>query len=210
MIGWFGALTVGLALIGTLAAAWGPTSAAGRVDQTGQAGNLRDRAKGAVTTAALVKQSAELTGLEPRAVVEALRGGQSLAQIAAANGSSGQAVVDGVVAKARKLLDRAVANGRMTQAEADAKLAELTTKAGELVNDTALGEKIDKGRDKLVTAALVPATADITGLEAREIRQRLVSGESLATIISSAGKTTDEVLDKAVEQFRAAAAEALK
>ena len=198
MIGWFGALTVGLALIGTLAAAWGPTSAAGRVDQTGQAGNLRDRAKGAVTTAALVKQSAELTGLEPRAVVEA------------ANGSSGQAVVDGVVAKARKLLDRAVANGRMTQAEADAELAELTTKAGELVNDTALGEKIDKGRDKLVTAALVPATADITGLEAREIRQRLVSGESLATIISSAGKTTDEVLDKAVEQFRAAAAEALK
>lgn len=89
---------------------------------------------------ALIRTTSALTGESVPAVRAALRDGQSLAQFAAANGSSGDAVVQDVVDRARERLARAVENGRISQQLADALLAELTTKATEIVNDTGLGD----------------------------------------------------------------------
>ncbi|MCG8350283.1 MAG: hypothetical protein MI924_21165 [Chloroflexales bacterium] len=162
---------------------------------------------------ALIRTTAELTGLEPSAVMEELRNGESLAQIAAANGQSGEAVVQAVVDKATERLDRLVANGRITQEEADQMIARLTEQANTLVNDTELGQNIEQRRDRyqnrIVQGALVQSTSELTGLSKAEIMERLRDGESLTEIAAAEGQSGAAVVDAAVENFRTAAEEAI-
>lgn len=77
---------------------------------------------------------AELFGLEPDALRDLLQDGQSLADVAAAQGVDVQTVIDTFVNAAKEHLDEAVTNGRLTQEEADAKLVEITERITEMVN----------------------------------------------------------------------------
>jgi polyhydroxyalkanoate synthesis regulator phasin len=77
---------------------------------------------------------AELFGLERDELRDLLRDGLSLADIATAQGVDVQAVIDTLVNATKEHLDEAVANGRLTQEEADAKLADLTERITEMVN----------------------------------------------------------------------------
>jgi polyhydroxyalkanoate synthesis regulator phasin len=77
---------------------------------------------------------ADLFGLERDELRDLLRDGQSLADIATAQGVDVQAVIDTIVNATKEHLDEAVANGRLTQEEADAKLADLTERITEMVN----------------------------------------------------------------------------
>ena len=85
-------------------------------------------------TMRLVLQAANVIGVEPQAVAEALRGGTSIADFAAATGVSEAALIDGILAEISTRLDEAVANGRLTAEEADAKLSDLATRLSEAVN----------------------------------------------------------------------------
>jgi hypothetical protein len=64
----------------------------------------------------------------------ALQDGQSLAEVAQANGVDVQTVIDAFVADLKTHLDTRVASGAMTQAEADEKLAEATERITAMVN----------------------------------------------------------------------------
>jgi hypothetical protein len=77
---------------------------------------------------------AELFGLEGDELRDLLRDGQSLADIATAQGVEVQTVIDTLVNATKEHLDEAVTNGRLTQEEADAKLAEITERITEMVN----------------------------------------------------------------------------
>lgn len=77
---------------------------------------------------------AELFGLEGDELRDLMRDGQSLADIATAQGVDVQAVIDTIVNATKEHFDEAVANGRLTQEEADTKLAELTERITEMVN----------------------------------------------------------------------------
>ena len=77
---------------------------------------------------------AELFGLERDELRDLLRDGQSLADIATAEGVEVQTVIDTLVNATKEHLDEAVTNGRITQEEADAKLAEITERITEMVN----------------------------------------------------------------------------
>ena len=77
---------------------------------------------------------AELFGLERDELRDLLRDGQSLADIATAEGVDVQTVIDTLVNATKEHLDEAVANGRLAQDEADAKLAEITERITEMVN----------------------------------------------------------------------------
>jgi len=69
--------------------------------------------------------AAEVIGISEDELRTALEGGQSLAQVAEANDIERQALVDGLVAAASDHLDEEVAEGDLTQAEADERKAEL-------------------------------------------------------------------------------------
>jgi polyhydroxyalkanoate synthesis regulator phasin len=77
---------------------------------------------------------ADLFGLEPGALRDLLRDGQSLADVATAQGVDVQTVIDTLVNASKEHLDEAVADGRITQEEADAKLVEQTERITEMVN----------------------------------------------------------------------------
>jgi len=66
----------------------------------------------------------------------ALSGGQTLAQLAESKGQTAQDLIDVLVAEVKSHLDEEVAAGEHTQEEADAKLAEATTRITDFVNNT--------------------------------------------------------------------------
>lgn len=75
---------------------------------------------------------AEALGMEPNALVEALHSGQTLAQIAEAQGVELQAVTDAMLAAAEGHVAELVAAGTLTQEQADEHLAYLQEHLAEM------------------------------------------------------------------------------
>ena len=67
-------------------------------------------------------------------LVAQLRSGQTLAQLAQAHNTTEQAVTGAALAAAKTQLDQAVANGTLTQAQADAVYARLQQQGSQLLN----------------------------------------------------------------------------
>ena len=65
----------------------------------------------------------------------ALEGGQTIAEVAAEKGVDVQTVIDAMVAEAKTHLDEEVAAGEHTQEEADQKLADVTERITDSVNN---------------------------------------------------------------------------
>ncbi len=84
-------------------------------------------------------------GMTEAEVRDAISNGQTLAQLAEAKGSSAQALIDAILAEHKAHLDDEVATGEHTQAEADAKLAEATTRVTDFVNNTAAPQMMGPG-----------------------------------------------------------------
>ncbi|WP_322494271.1 hypothetical protein [Chloroflexus sp.] len=172
------------------------------------------RGAGAVTIGQLIKALQNLTGLDAATIRAELQNGRSLAQIAAAHGSSGDALVKAVVDAAKTRLDQAVSKGRMTQAEADQMLATIRERATTLVNDTTVGaqlaDRAAKAAERSTLGWLIQAAADQTGLDVATIRSRLRNGETLRAIVTSAGGDPQKVIDAAVNAFRQAATAAMQ
>jgi hypothetical protein len=74
-----------------------------------------------------------ITAEEVRAGIE---GGQTIAELAVANGKTAQDVIDVLIEEATTRINQAVTDGKITQAEADTKLADVTTRVTEFVNNT--------------------------------------------------------------------------
>ena len=87
-----------------------------------------------------LEAAATAIGIEEDALREALQNDQTIAQVAQANGVDPQAVVDALVADVSARIDQKVADGELTQAEADEKKAELPERMTALVN----GEKPER------------------------------------------------------------------
>lgn len=77
-----------------------------------------------------------ITAEEVRAGIES---GKTIAELASDNGTTAQAVIDALVADATTHINQAVTDGKLTQEEADTKLAELATRIADFVNTTPQG-----------------------------------------------------------------------
>ncbi|OGO50974.1 MAG: hypothetical protein A2148_03045 [Chloroflexi bacterium RBG_16_68_14] len=84
----------------------------------------------------VVRQVAEFLGLEPQEVFEALKSGQSLAQIADAQGSSADKLKAFLLSELEQYLAQAVEKGRITQEQADQKLEDSTARLDDLIDST--------------------------------------------------------------------------
>lgn len=74
-----------------------------------------------------------------------LEAGKSVAAVAEANGVSEQAVIDAIIAEAKAHFAEEVAAGEHTQAEVDAKLADLETRVKTMVETEGLPERGGRG-----------------------------------------------------------------
>jgi len=111
---------------------------------------------------------AEVLNLSAEDLQTALRDGQTLAQVAEAQGVDVQSVIDTMVADANARIDEAVANGRIDETEAEAKKAEvverITTKVNEgRQHDGPRGRRGPGGPDGQGEAPDAPAEEDAEG-----------------------------------------------
>lgn len=72
--------------------------------------------------------AASTIGVSEADLLTALRSGRSIADVAQSKGVSDQKVIDALVADAKSHIEANVISGRLTRAQADAKLAELATR----------------------------------------------------------------------------------
>jgi len=83
---------------------------------------------------AMLEAAAQALGITADELQTELRNGQTLAQLAQANNTTEQAVIDAALAAAKAQLDQAVAAGTITQAQADAAYAGLEAKGANLLS----------------------------------------------------------------------------
>jgi hypothetical protein len=76
-------------------------------------------------------------GITNDEVRTALQGGQTIADLAVSKGKTAQDVIDAIVAEATTRINAAVTAGDITQAEADKRLADITQRATDFVNNAA-------------------------------------------------------------------------
>lgn len=87
-------------------------------------GEFQSRAQQAVVSLAVLRLAAEKTDLTVREITQEIRSGKSLAEVLTANNVDVDTFIGTVVEIAKTRLDQAITNGRLTQADADARLAE--------------------------------------------------------------------------------------
>ena len=84
----------------------------------------------------LVDITAQVTGLKVEDVAKELQTGKTFADVAKANGKTAADLVNAFLADRKAVLDKAVADGRLTQTVADTLLATMKTNVEQHVNST--------------------------------------------------------------------------
>lgn len=88
---------------------------------------------------AMLNAAAGALNLSADELVTRLRNGETLAAIAQAQGTNEQAVIDAALAAAKTWLDQAVANGTLTQAQADAIYTRLQARGAQILTHPGRG-----------------------------------------------------------------------
>ncbi len=139
---------------------------------------------------------AELTGLDVPEIIEQLEAGSTIAEVAAANGSSGDAVVAALVEALSERLAEGVADERLTQEEADEKLAEATLRFQEAVNGEYQGPReFGRGFRGGNRGAQVEAIAEVLGLTVDDLSAAKADGQSLGDLAEQQGVAIDDLVD---------------
>jgi len=94
----------------------------------------------------IINAASDELGLGKRDLVEQLRGGNTIAGLAAENGVSTDAIIDTVVAGASKGLSKAVENGAITQGKADERLAMIEEKVTEAMDKAWFANRGERGQ----------------------------------------------------------------
>jgi len=148
----------------------------------------------------IVRQTVEdMTDLTWTDVLAALRDGQTLSEVLEANGADPQAVRDAVKAEATAQIERAVADGTITQTRADALLAQLDTALDRAFNSTLPmwpAPIRDRIQDTLENT-LVGVIADQAGLETTELLREVLMPPTLGEVIESYGLDAEAVIAEA-------------
>ncbi|NNF11380.1 MAG: hypothetical protein HKN74_13960 [Acidimicrobiia bacterium] len=166
---------------------------------------------------ARVDQVAEILGIDdPQEILDALDAGDTLADVAAANGSSGDALVTELVTGLEEKLADAVADERIDQDRADEILSEATDRITTLVNSTQ--EEIQAAREAAQAERQAEREArqverqellsDVIGIPFEDIQAALEDGETtLAEVAAEQGVELDELVDGLVAPAAADLAE---
>lgn len=147
----------------------------------------------------LVAATVRVTGLTQDEVRTAQRSGQTLAQIAEANGQTADAVIAAARTTYQQQLAQAVTDGKLTQAEADARLGTFDAEASGWMTGTMPGRGGLRGGDAGFgrlggPKSLIAATATVTGLSEGDVLTALRSGQTLAQIAEANGQTSAAVI----------------
>ncbi len=161
--------------------------------------NLANRVR--TTTAAgrnLIQAVAEETGLNQMNILWQARNGVTLATIITNNGGSVDNVIATAVVSATEQINTALAEGKLTQEQADTLLERLETTLTDAVNGEFERPTVRQTAQQLLGAAAVRQVADATGLDVQSVVTELRSGKSVATILGEHGVDVNNFIENAV------------
>lgn len=138
----------------------------------------------------LVAQVASALGVLQRDVTEQLRGDTTLAQIVSDAGGDASAIIAAAVAAATEDINQAVANGRLTQANADLLLANVETRFTEAFNASPVETRVFNQGERMA----IEYAAELLSLDRRELVTELAGGRSLADVLTAGGVDVDTYL----------------
>ena len=138
--------------------------------------------------------AADEIGISVEDLINGVNDGNTVSEVAEANGSSGDAVVDAVVAKLSEKIDTAVENGRFTEDEGAQKLADATARLEAWVDDEL--DLPEPGQIRRAHRGLhgLKAAADAIGITVRDLVSGINEGNTIAQVAEANGSSGDEVI----------------
>ena len=153
-------------------------------------------------------------GMSTDDMVVALRDGKSVAQLAQEKGVALDTVVEALRAPRQEALAQAVANGRLTQAEADAKLAQMEEQITARLQEPGMwkgpAEAVRRAERKGWQArGQVDTVAQTLGMSTEDLVTALRDGKSVAHLAQEKGVALDQVVEALLSPQREALAQAV-
>jgi hypothetical protein len=140
--------------------------------------------------------AAKYLGLSESDLRTKLASGQSLADVAKAQKKDVTGLQDAIVAAEKADLDKAVADKRLTQSQADDALNQLKARIGDLVNgQLRFGARHGGFAGHAGFGIGLDAAAKYLGLTQAQLRQKLTSGQSLADVAKAQKKDVTGLQD---------------
>lgn len=141
----------------------------------------------------------ESLGIDAEAVRAGIEADQTLAEIAEANGVSEDELIGAIEADVEAHVAEAVENGRITQEQADEKLADLTDTITERVNTPPSERPEREGRGHRGRFGGGEVLEEL-GLTVEDLRDGFTAGQTLAETAEANGVSEDELVDALVAQ----------
>ncbi len=129
-----------------------------------------------------VRAAAQALGITPQELLQDLKGGQSIADIAKAKNVDLSTVEAAMLQPVQQRLDQALKNGKITQQQHDTVLQKAQDGIAKLVQRTGLGKGERHGRFAQAARAELGAAAQALGITPQELLQDLKGGQSIADI----------------------------
>jgi uncharacterized protein YidB (DUF937 family) len=142
-----------------------------------------------------LETAAETIGITAEELRTALQGGQTMAEVAEANGVEPQAVIDALVAEVEAHIDEQVAAGELTAEQGEQRKAEAAERIATFVNEGGpVGGPGGHRGHGLETAA------EAIGITAEELRAALEDGQTVAEVAEANGVDAQTVIDALVAE----------
>lgn len=175
----------------------------------GRDGRPGGRGDGGPLANGVIAEIAEQAGLEIAAIREQAQSGAPLSEIATSAGLDPNAIMTAVKERAVERVNQRVADGEMTQEEADQVLADLDSRLAEVMN-TPLPDLAQQARNTAAVArAVTKATTDTLGLQPDDLRDGLTEGQTLTDFITANGGDVNAVSAAAVQLLNEQIAQAV-
>jgi len=179
----------------------------GRMGLMGHAYQQRVRELALARSKPMLLRISQAVGMEPDELIPQLKEGKSIAQIAEEQGISTSVVVGELLVSVEERLDRAVADGKLSQEQAEEKLSKAEARITEMVQNPALkgivGHEVNKIRKQderaRQTRGLLHQVCQIVNLEHEELLPQLKEGKKIVEIAQEQGVSRDELLKSLVD-----------
>jgi hypothetical protein len=172
-----------------------PTVAAATTSDTTASPSPGAHIRGGFAGVNLLQDAATTIGVSEQTLQSDLQSGQTVAEVAGANGSSGQAVITALVGDETTAINNLVSNGKITSSQATQMESNLTKMVTDFVNQTrpASGPGAGAGLGEQ-TALQAAATAIGNGVTASTLESDLAGGQTIADVASAHSVSLDSVV----------------
>jgi hypothetical protein len=174
-----------------------------------ESGSVESQTGSASVRVSAVAVAATALGMTEAELRTELDAGKSIAQVAEAKNVDLQVVIDALVAKQQAHIAEHVAEGKLTQAQADAKLVDLEKRVTKMVNATPFpmkggpGGKGGHGGKLGHIKAASKEVAAVLNLTTAELVTQLREGKSLAAIAEAQNVEISKVKEVLSAEFKA-------